>query len=227
MGEYDSNWLLLDSRRCAKARALSFGNHPLENMNNPRLDPVLRCIDAANTADPNQEIWQGVSYPKELIYGQRMSEWLARLSPDAGELLQIAARGQHIRRWEVPRSSYPATREGYLRWRGFLYGFHGERVGELMAEAGYSPEEVARVKAILAKRGMKTDLEVQLIEDAACLVFLEYHFSEFAAAQDEEKLLGIVRKTWAKMSPAARGQALALKFPDSVKPLLARALESA
>jgi hypothetical protein len=201
------------------------GDHPA--MNDPRLELVLRRIDEANAADPNREQWQGQSHPKELLYGWRMSEWLERLCPEASAILRIAARGQHLRRWEVPRDSYPATREGYLRWRGYLYGFHGERVGELMAEAGYEPEAVARAKAILSKRGIKTDPEAQLIEDAACLVFLEHYFAGFAEGQDADKLVAIVRKTWNKMSDSARSRALALEFPDSVKPLLARALESA
>lgn len=196
-------------------------------MNNPNLDLVLRLIDEANAADPNRESWQGESYPKELLYGRRMSEWLEKLCPEAGDLLRIAARGQHIRRWEVPRDSYPMTREGYLRWRSYLYGYHGDRLAELMAGAEYPPEAGERVKAILSKRGMKTDPDVQLVEDVACLVFLEYYFPEFAASQDEEKLLSIVRKTWNKMSGTARSRALELDFPEAIKPLLARALEPA
>jgi hypothetical protein len=191
------------------------------------LESVLSRIDQANAADPHQEDWQGQAQPKERLYGQRMSGWLERLRPDADELLQIAARGQHIRRWEVPRDSYPMTREGYLRWRSFLYGFHGEKVGEIMAEAGYAEADIARVKAILSKRGLKTDPDVQAVEDAACLVFLEHHFLGFAAGLEPDKLIGIVRKTWGKMSEAARAHALQLDFPEHIKPLLARALEPA
>jgi hypothetical protein len=195
-------------------------------MNDDKLDRVLDLIDEANAADPNRELWQGETHPKEWLYGRRMTEWLARLEPEASEAARIAARGQHIRRWEVPRDSYPATREGYLRWRSFLYGFHGDRVAELMAQAGYGPESAARVKAILSKRGMKTDPEVQLIEDVACLVFLEYYFLAFVAGHEDEpdKLVGIVRKTWGKMSERARQHALTLAFPESIQPLLAQAL---
>lgn len=198
-------------------------------MNDDKLDRVLDLIDEANAADPNREPWQGETHPKEWLYGRRMTEWLARLEPDASEAARIAARGQHIRRWEVPRDSYPATREGYLRWRSFLYGFHGDRVAELMEQAGYGPESAARVKTILSKRGMKTDPEVQLVEDVACLVFLEYYFPAFVAGHEDEpdKLVGIVRKTWGKMSERARQQALAMNFPDSIQPLLAQALGSA
>ena len=193
-------------------------------MNDERLDRVLRLIDAANSADPNTETWQGRAYPKELLYGQRMTAGLARLCPEPSDLLQIAARGQHIRRWEVPRDSYPATREGYLRWRTFLYGFQGERLTELMAAAGYEPEAGERVKSILSKRGMKTDPDVQTVEDVACLVFLEHYFPAFAASQDEEKLVDIVRKTWRKMSERAHQEALGIAFPEFIQALLGRAL---
>lgn len=193
-------------------------------MNDAKLDTVFQLIDAANAEDPNQETWDGAAYPKELLYGQRMSDWLKRLRPEADELLQIAARAQHIRRWEIPRDSYPATREGYLRWRSFLYGFHGEKAAALMADAGYDAAAGERVKAILSKRGMKADSDVQLIEDVACLVFLEFYFPAFAATQDEAKLIPIVRKTWNKMSEEARQVALTLSFPETITPVLAQAL---
>lgn len=196
-------------------------------MGNERLDQVLHWIDEANAADPHLEHSEGRPVPKELLYGLRMTEWLKRLRPDASELLQIAARGQHIQRWEVPRETYPATREGYLKWRSFLYGFHGDRLGELMARAGYGPDAVARVRTILQKRGMKTDPEVQLIEDVACLVFLEHYFPEFAGTQDAAKLPGIVRKTWNKMSEEGRSRALEIDFPDAIKSLLVSVLEAA
>lgn len=196
-------------------------------MDHEQLHQVLRLIDEANSADPNIENAGGKSFPKELLYGQRMTAWLARLRPEASDLLQIAARGQHIRRWEVPRDAYPATREGYLKWRSFLYGFHGEKVGELMEKAGCGPEAVARVKTLLQKRGIKSDPDVQLIEDVACLVFLEHYFPEFAGAQEAAKLPGIVRKTWNKMSEEGRSHALQIAFPEPIKALLASALGAA
>ena len=194
---------------------------------NERLDRVLRLIDEANAQDPHREIWQGKVQPKELLYGLRMTEWLERLRPEASDLLRIAARGQHLRRWEVPRDGYPATREGYLKWRSYLYGFHSDRVAELMAQAGYAPESIERVKTMVRKKGLKTDPDVQAIEDAACLVFLEFYFPEFAATQPAEKLPGIVRKTWAKMSEQARQLALEIQFTDSIRSMLLQALETA
>lgn len=196
-------------------------------MSDERLHQALRLIDLANSADPHGEVWEGRTYPKELLYGMRMTEWLERLCPEASDILRIAARGQHLRRWEVPRDSYPATREGYLRWRSFLYGFHGDRVAELMEQAGYEPADAERVRKILQKRGLKADPEVQLIEDVACLVFLEHYFPAFAASQDSEKLVGIVRKTWSKMSETAHREALRIPFPEPIQALLAEALGAA
>jgi len=196
-------------------------------MNEDRLDRVLGLIDEANAQDPNSEVWQGESYPKELLYGMRMTEWLDRLYPDAPDLLRIAARGQHIRRWEVPRQTYPDTREGYLQWRSYLYGFHADCVAKLMAQTGYDPIDIERVRKILQKRGLKNDPDVQSIEDVACLVFLDHYFAAFAAIHDEEKLIGIVRKTWKKMSEHARTRVLELEFPESMRVLLAAALEAA
>ena len=189
-----------------------------------RLETVLAWIDAANAADPSVEILEGVSQPKALLYGKRMSAWLDRGYPESSELLRIAARGQHIRRWEVPRESYPATREGYLKWRTYLYGFHADCVAALMQEAGYDSSAIDRVKALLQKRGIKTDPEAQALEDVICLVFLENYFAEFAATQNGEKLLNIVRKTWGKMSEKGHGLALQLPFTQPVQELLAQAL---
>ena len=189
-----------------------------------RLETVLAWIDAANAADPSVEILEGVSQPKALLYGKRMSAWLDRGYPESSELLRIAARGQHIRRWEVPRESYPATREGYLKWRTYLYGFHADCVAALMQEAGYDSSAIDRVKSLLQKRGIKTDPEAQALEDVICLVFLENYFAEFAATQNGEKLLNIVRKTWGKMSEKGHGLALQLPFTQPVQELLAQAL---
>jgi hypothetical protein len=193
-------------------------------MSDARLQNILSMIDAANAEDPSFEVVDGQPEPRALVYGRRMMAWLDRLAPDASELLKIAARGQHIRRWEVPRDSYPATREGYLMWRSYLYGFHANQVAALMAESGYDDSVIGRVRILLQKRGIKTDPEVQLIEDLACLVFLENDLVAFAAAQDTDRLIGIIQKTWKKMSQQGHEHALSLSYPDDVKLIIGRAL---
>ncbi|MDD5034930.1 MAG: DUF4202 domain-containing protein [Methylococcaceae bacterium] len=193
-------------------------------MNNDRLNQAIESIDRANSEDPNRETWLGHEYPKELLYAQRMSQWLARLDPEAGEARKLAARAQHIRRWTVPRENYPEGREGYLKWRTFLYRFHAEQVESILRELGYDEETIMAVKRMVGKQGLKRDPDVQLIEDLACLVFLEYYFPPFAEKHDEAKLIDIVRKTWRKMSEQGRSAALTIGLPENLQAVVAKAL---
>ncbi|MEE8147816.1 MAG: DUF4202 family protein, partial [Longimicrobiales bacterium] len=97
-----------------------------------RFERAIRGIDEANSADPNSELVDGVAHPKELLYGMRMQSWVEELDPRAPEALRLAARSQHIRRWEIPRSDYPMDRKGYLRWRTTLYAFHADKASEVL-----------------------------------------------------------------------------------------------
>lgn len=185
---------------------------------------TLELIDNANRQDPNRETDGGVDYPKELLYSERMSACLTEFAPEASEHLRIAARGQHIERWTSPRSNYPAGRTGYKQWRAELGLFHARRVGELMREAGYADDDIKRTQYLVQKRGLGRDPETQCLEDVICLVFIRHYLDDFVRKQDEEKMIDIIRKTWAKMSE--QGQAAALKIPLSgtVKSLVERAL---
>jgi hypothetical protein len=192
-----------------------------------RLDEALRRFDEANAEDPNQEIVNGQPLPRELVYGQRMSARLAVFAPDAPETVKLAARAQHIRRWEVPRDSYPEGRGGYLKWRTDLYKRHGDIAGEIMKDVGYEDPTIERVQALLRKRGLKTDPDAQLMEDVICLVFLEHYFHDFAQKHDEEKLIRILQKTWKKMTQKAHEAALALDYaPDDLE-VVQKAVRSA
>jgi hypothetical protein len=183
-----------------------------------RFTDACRLFDVANSEDPNLEPGpDGQPVPKELLYAQRMSACLTRVAPDAPEAVQLAARAQHIRRWAIPRSDFPMTRPGYHQWRNTLKKYHAELAGQLMQQAGYEPEPIARVQQLLQKQRLQDDPEVQLLEDVICLVFLEYYFLPFAAQHPEEKVIEIVQKTWPKMTE--RGHALALQLPFSPEAL--------
>jgi len=184
-----------------------------------RLASVFAAIDAANAADPTQAPEGG---PAALLYGQRMSAELDRVAPGSGELLRIAARGQHVERWTIPRAGYPEGREGYLAWRRRLGVFHGDRVAGMMRAAGYGEDDGARVAAMLRKEGLKRDAEVQLLEDVICLVFLRFYLADFAAGRAPEDVVRIVGKTARKMSADGRAR-VAREF--DLPPALARALE--
>jgi hypothetical protein len=193
-------------------------------MSKDRLSKALAAIDQANGEDPNGECWQGQTSPRELLYSKRMTAWLEKLDPCPSAARQIAARAQHIRRWTVRREDFPPGREGYLRWRTFLYRFHADQAEAILREAGYDAETIALVRKMVGKQGIKRDPDVQMLEDVACLVFLEHYSPAFAEKHDEEKIIGIVCKTWQKMSDLGHSAALTLQLPEALAAVLGKAL---
>lgn len=192
-----------------------------------RFRQTLEKFDAANTQDPNQEVFGGMSYPKELLYAQRMSDMLDKFAPDASEAVQLAVRCQHICRWQKPRSDYPMDGAGYKQWRTNLYKFHGDIAGGLMREAGYDDDMIAKVQALLRKEKLKVNPETQLLEDVVDLVFLQHYLAGFVekySHYDEEKLLGILRKTWRKMSDKGHEAALKLNYTPEILAVIQKAL---
>lgn len=180
-----------------------------------KFENAIRRIDAKNAKDPNIEVYKGQEYPKELLYSQRMSEKLLQFKPQVSEELQIAARAQHICRWQYPRDNYPMDRRGYLKWREDLKRIHAEITADILKEVGYGKEFIDRVSFLIKKKLIKKDVESQIMEDVVCLVFLEFYFEDFAAKHDDEKVIDIIKKTWAKMS--AEGHEAALQLPHSEK----------
>ncbi|MFY0602009.1 MAG: DUF4202 domain-containing protein [Cyclobacteriaceae bacterium] len=189
-----------------------------------KLKHIFEKIDEVNSSDPNIELVSGAATPKELIYGLRMSEVLMTNFESPSELLQIAARGQHIKRWSIPRSDFPMDRKGYLKWRTTLKIFHGDLVGELMQKSGYNKEEISYVKDLLMKKSLKTNPDTQTLEDTICLVFLKYYIDEFAVEKEENKLISIIQKTWGKMSDRGHELALQINFHPDTKSLIGKAL---
>lgn len=202
-------------------------------------DKALSAIDAAHALDPNKTTISGQELPYELHYAQKCTSYLSLRAPHASEALRLAIRAQHFRRWEVPRNTYPMTRVGYHAWRTFLKKRQAELVSAILEET-YGPtasnreEHVAfveRVAALMKKEGLKEgDEEVGVLEDVACLVFLDDQFEKFArqwedgreeggeeaVKLEEEKVVGILRKTWGKMTP--EGHKLALEIPMEGRP---------
>jgi hypothetical protein len=190
-----------------------------------RFQQAIVRFDAFNSDDPNRETHNAKDYPKELLYGRRMTEWLNRLAPDASEALRLAVRCQHIGRWLIPRSQYPLDRQGYYRWRTALAELHAHTAREILQQVGYDEETITRVEALVKKKNLKTDVEVQLLEDVVCLVFLENYFSDFSRKHDEEKLITVIQKTWRKMSVRGQQAALGLDLPPVTRALIERALK--
>lgn len=189
-----------------------------------RFAAALRRFDEENSRDPNSEVVNGTRQPRELVYAQRLTDWLLKLSPNAGEALRLAARCQHLCRWQIPRNAYPMSRAGYLQWRTELKKFHARKSGEILTELGYDRITVRRVQDLNLKNDFPQDAETRVLEDALCLVFLEHQFAALAAKSDDEKMINALRKSWQKMTAEAQAAALNLQFGSREKELLQKAI---
>ena len=190
-------------------------------MTDARFDAAIQAIDAANADDPNVIVVGDGELPKELAHAELVTDWVRRLDPDAGDPLLLAARAHHLRRWTIPRASYPTGRAGYLKWRKTLHEQHARGVAEILEQVGYDDETVARVRDLVRKRGLATDPEVQTLEDALCLVFIQTQLHDLAARLEPQTLAGVIEKTKRKMSDRAIGLALALDLTPDQRALLA------
>ncbi len=189
-----------------------------------RLLLAFQHFDAANKNDPNTEVFQGRAYPKEVLYGIRMTDQLNSFAPNASEALRLAARCQHICRWEIPRESYDMTREGYLKWRHTLKKYHAQKASTILTKVGYGQETVDAVCFLLEKKQLKRNVDTQTLEDVICLVFLEYYFEAFAHKHPKEKTVEILEKTWRKMSGKGKEAALELPLSKFASDLVSKAV---
>jgi len=197
--------------------------HPSE-----KFTAVISAIDAVNAEDPRRISVDGAERPYETVYAERMSETLEAIYPDASELLRIAARAQHVRRWEIPRDTHPKTREGYQKWRLSLRKLHGEIVTKIMTENGYDAEDASLVAAYLRKEKLKKAADSQALENVVDVVFLNYYWDEFVGRYphyDDDKLIDIVGKTLRKMSSTGHAAALALDLPEKTVAIVMAAVE--
>lgn len=158
-------------------------------------------------------------------YHETLASWVDRLAPGASLELRVAARCQHLRRWANPRSSYPEGVAGYKRWRSELSRTHAAEAGAILKEVGFDDVSIARVGELLTKRKLKSDPDTQSLEDAICLTFMELELEPFAAKHPDDKVVDILKKTWAKMSSTGHEAAtkLARGLPLRLTELIARA----
>ena len=186
-----------------------------------RFAAAVAAIDAANSADPGAVEVRGAGpRPLALVHGELAAEWVGVLSPDAGELVSLAARAHHLRRWELPRTQYAAGRAGYLQWKRDQRKRHAGDVGALLAGVGYEPDDIVQVQAMVLRQGPGG----QLVEDAACLVFIETQLAAVAAQLDHDHLVQVIRKTAKKMSTAALAAVAQIPLGDTEQQLLSEAL---
>lgn len=190
-----------------------------------RFERAIARFDEENSQDPNKEIVDGKPQPRELAYAKRLTRWVQKLTPNASEALWLATRCQHICRWSIPRDKYPMDKPGYLKWRAELKNFHAAKSGAILREVGYDEETVRKVQDLNLKKNFPQDPECRALEDALCLVFLEYQFDNLAERFDEAKMINAVQKTWIKMSPTGRAEALKIPMSDRALQLVSKALQ--
>ena len=180
-----------------------------------KLSAAFEHFDAYNQKDPNTLVWDGTPWPQEYFLAIKLYDWVKKLNPDADEELLLASRSQHIGRWEIPRNTYPEGREAYLKWRKDLAQYHAEKAGAIMEQVGYGPEQIARVKQILLKQKLKVDHDVQTIENALCLVFLQFQYEDFYPKYEPDKVINILKKSLLKMDAHGHQFALGLTYSET------------
>lgn len=192
-----------------------------------KLKQAFELFDDYNKRDPNLTTWENETYSYEYFYALQLYKWVLKLEPNASEALLLASRSQHIGRWEIKRDAYPAGKAGYLKWRSDLGKYHAEKAGELMKNAGIDGAIIEQAQKIILKKQIKVDAEVQVMENALCLVFLQFQFEAFLKKHielDEPKVIHILKKTWTKMSDTGHEAALLLNYSDEALALIQKAL---
>lgn len=191
-----------------------------------RFREAIRRFDELNSTDPNREIVDGTPQPRELINARRLTDWVMTLAPEASEHLRLASRCQHLCRWMIPRASYAMTRAGYHQWRNKLKRFHAEKSGEVLRSVGYPDEMISRVSDLNLKKNFPADAESRVLEDALCLVFLQFQLADLAGKTEDDKVINALQKSWKKMTPQARETALKLSYGARERDLIERALQT-
>lgn len=180
-----------------------------------KLEDAFEQFDNYNKKDPHVFTWEGITYPQEYFLALKLYEWVLKLDPNAPEELLLASRSQHIGRWEIPRDTYPDGREGYLKWRKDLGQYHADKAATIMQDIGYTPEQIARVKQIILKQKIKVDADVQTMENALCLVFLQFQYEDFYHKHEADKVINILKKSLLKMDGHGHAFALGLNYSET------------
>jgi hypothetical protein len=207
----------------ARTGFVHLGSDPLAAAMNPQLASTIAAIDDANRQDPNNLNGQ----PLAMVQGQAGSRWLDELCATPRDELRLAVRAHHLRRWELKRVDYPEGRSGYLRWRRANKAHQADSLASLMQEDEWPESSIELARLLLGRTKLRTDLDTQTLEDAACLVFLETQFEAMTERTEHKHLVSIVAKTLNKMSPGAVILAGSIGLSTTSRALLADAFASA
>lgn len=184
---------------------------------------AIEAFDAYNENDPNKEEYNGKVFSKEVLYAYRMTERLNQFAPDASEYVKLAARCQHIGRWEIIRDHFPMDKKGYLQWRNQEKIHHAKVADEILKTCQHDSETIDKVKFLVLKKELFTNTDTQLLEDVICLVFIEFYIETFAAKHDDDKVVDIIKKTLKKMSSKGIDAALKISVSKKIASLIQQA----
>ncbi|MDZ7824847.1 MAG: DUF4202 domain-containing protein [Gammaproteobacteria bacterium] len=188
------------------------------------LERALGMLHSAHEADPRCRQTPVGPRPLESVWCERVESWVRRLAPDAPAELRLAAAAQHLERWRWPRSGHPEGRAGYLRWRREVARAQAERARRICLDAGISGAVADRVAALVRKEDLASDDRTRVLEDAACLAFLELDLDDFADRHEEADVVRILVRTWRKMSDEGRAAAQRLDLSPRAAGLIEAAL---
>lgn len=186
---------------------------------------AIATFQGENAKDPTLASDGAELRPKELVAAERLARWVERLAPQPSEALVLASHCQHLCRWQIPRSAFPDGRIGYLTWRKALAKYHADRAAEILRGLGYGEDVLSAVRQINMKQGLHLNADVQTMEDALCLSFLEHELEAFARQHPEAKVVDIIAKSWRKMSEQGRQVALTLPLSEHAGALVEQALQ--
>jgi NTP pyrophosphatase (non-canonical NTP hydrolase) len=188
-------------------------------------ETAISLIDEAHAQDPKIKIVNGEDVPYELFYAQQMTKYLNLRAPNASPILKVAIRAQHFRRWEIPRDSYPLGKPGYFKWRTFLKKRQGDLAAAICLGCNFTNEEAEEVARLIRKEDLKSNEETQILEDVACLVFLDDQFEAFKTEHDEAKIIDILVKSLKKMSKEGITLAAKIDMSEKSQVLIGKAVE--
>jgi len=191
-----------------------------------QFNAALQHFDAANSEDPQSVKVDGKPEPRELVFNQRVYDWVTKLVDDPSEALLLAARSHTLRRWEIPRSDYSMTTIGYHAWRDACAEHHAKEATAILRDLGYEDAIVEQVEAFILKKNWPQEAEACALEDADCLVFLDMKLADYTDDWDHEKMQRILQRTLRKMTPEARTRAATLSFSDEVRPFVEEAMRA-
>ena len=161
-----------------------------------RLETALSAIDAANSDDPNQLWVEGKSEPKELVYARRMTSGSFRLRRASSEDSTAggAAAAYILPRWQIHAllTAIPQDESATCSGERIYTATTPSRCRPYSpgSGTGHDTATIESVQRLLRKQGIKTDPDMQMLEDVICLVFLEYELADFAERYPAEKSRG-------------------------------------